>query len=57
MRGLGAHMLARIELWASTAGVSFLMCESGVQNEDAHRFFTHRGFRDLSKVFIKPLDE
>ena len=53
--GVGRALMAEAERLARQSGASRLVLESGIANHRAHRLFTRSGFRELSKVFVKPL--
>ena len=53
--GVGGRMMDAIEADARASGADWAFLESGLDNDDAHRFFERRAYRPLSKVFAKRL--
>lgn len=53
--GVGKQLLERAMTRIEEQGIEWVFLESGLQNEDAHRFFEKNGFRKLSNVFGKRL--
>lgn len=57
-RGYGARLMAEIEALARREGCGLIALASGLQREDAHRFYEQRmGFRRSSYGFVKRLEE
>ena len=54
-QGVGAQLLAFVEAEATIQGCRWLLLESGVRNEGAHRFFEREGFAPVSHTFAKPI--
>ena len=54
--GTGSALLAAAEARCIEAGVDRIMLESGIANDRAHAFFERRGYRAVSKVFLKSPD-
>ena len=53
--GIGRQLLDRAMERIEARGIEWVFLESGLQNEDAHRFFEKNGFSKLSSVFGKRL--
>ena len=54
-KGYGKSMLALINEVFRDNAVTTVFLESGVDNNDAHRFFTGQGFKPAGLLFVKPL--
>jgi ribosomal protein S18 acetylase RimI-like enzyme len=53
--GLGRQLVGALERLAVSRGASWLWLESGLGNENAHRFFEALGYAPRSKIFGKRL--
>lgn len=53
--GLGSRLLIEVEKACKKSGASRLFLESGIDNDDAHRFFKRRGFITSSVTMLKEL--
>lgn len=60
-QGTGQALLAAVEEWARTQGLSLLVLDSGAANERGRRFYARSGFQEesvrLTKVLTKDADE
>lgn len=56
-RGVAAAMVAHIEAEARRRRLSWIMLESGLENESAHALFERLHFAPISKVFAKRLQD
>ena len=56
-QGIGGQLLAMAQKRIRDRGVDWVFLESGLQNEDAHRFFERAGFAMTSHVFARRLDQ
>lgn len=54
--GTGTALMAAAEARCLEAGADHIMLESGLANDRAHAFFKRRGYRPMSKVFLKTPD-
>jgi GNAT superfamily N-acetyltransferase len=54
--GVGAFLLTHLEAQARSHGARVVELDSGHQRTDAHRFYRHHGYRDVSLKFRKDLD-
>lgn len=55
--GIGGEMLALAQERIRARGIEWVFLESGLGNEEAHRFFERAGFRMTSHVFARKLDQ
>ncbi|VVT17793.1 GNAT family N-acetyltransferase [Erythrobacter sp. EC-HK427] len=53
--GIGRQLLERAMERIAARGIDWVFLESGLHNEDAHRFFEKNGFAKLSSVFGRRL--
>jgi GNAT superfamily N-acetyltransferase len=51
-RGYGGMMLEYLRDYAKTAACEYLVLSSGLQREDAHRFYEKEGFLKKSYLFV-----
>jgi ribosomal protein S18 acetylase RimI-like enzyme len=51
-RGYGKMMLEYLRDYAKTAACEYLVLSSGMQREDAHRFYEKEGFLKKSYLFV-----
>lgn len=56
-QGYGHQLLAWLEAYAAGQGFASLQLDSGLQRQDAHRFYRREGLIDSSLHFYKPLPE
>lgn len=57
-RGIGSELLSFVERWATDRGCRIVALSSGLQREDAHRFYEEHADMDrVSYVFTKALDD
>jgi GNAT superfamily N-acetyltransferase len=54
-RGYGKSMLAYLKDYAKMAACENLVLSSGLQREDAHRFYEVEGFEKKSYLFVKAI--
>jgi GNAT superfamily N-acetyltransferase len=54
--GTGSALLADGFAWLRSRGVSAFYLESGIHNHHAHAFFQRHGFRTVSHVFRRDID-
>lgn len=55
-RGYGLELLSFVEEWAERKGCGLVALSSGIQREDAHRFYEDRaGMERASYVYKRPL--
>jgi len=54
-KGYGIEMLEYLESYAKTAMCEKIVLSSGLQREDAHRFYERNGFEKKSFVFLKSI--
>jgi GNAT superfamily N-acetyltransferase len=55
-RGYGLEILSFVEEWAERRGCELVALSSGIQREDAHRFYEERaGMERASYVYKRPL--
>ncbi|MED5547857.1 MAG: GNAT family N-acetyltransferase [Pseudomonadota bacterium] len=52
-RGLGSRLLEAAEALCRENNADRIMLESGIANDSAHSFFEGRGYRAVSKVFLR----
>ena len=55
-QGVGGELLAMAQKRIRARGIDWVFLESGLGNEDAHRFFERAGFHMTSHVFAKRLE-
>jgi len=56
-KGVGGELLAMAQQRIKGRGVEWVFLESGLGNEDAHRFFERAGFHMTSHVFARRLTD
>ncbi|QOP45213.1 GNAT family N-acetyltransferase [Sulfurimonas paralvinellae] len=54
-QGYGKMMLEYLQDYAKIAACENIVLSSGLQREDAHRFYEKEGFMKKSFVFVKPM--
>jgi len=54
-KGYGKEMMLYLEDYAKTAMCENIVLSSGLQREDAHRFYENDGFEKKSFLFVKSL--
>ncbi|NVO09103.1 MAG: GNAT family N-acetyltransferase [Bacteroidales bacterium] len=54
-KGIGSALIKWIEKSMRLEGIKKIFLESGIDNHDAHSFFTQRGFHVCSKMFYKEI--
>ncbi|AVG23250.1 acetyltransferase [Pontimonas salivibrio] len=53
--GVGSQLISWVEKSLNSVGIARIFLESGVANEDAHRFFRAKGYAVTSVTFMKDL--
>lgn len=53
--GLGAKLLAHAEEYIKGEGCTLIELTSGIQREDAHRFYERQGYVEKRKRFVKEI--
>lgn len=51
--GIGSKLLAYAEEYIKICGCKMIELTSGIQREDAHRFYERQGYREKRKRFVK----
>ena len=54
-KGYGKEMMEYLKVYGKTAMCENIVLSSGLQREEAHRFYESEGFRKKSFVFVKDL--
>lgn len=54
--GVGASLLQHVENWATAQGAAGVALNSGLQRQNAHRFYRRHGYREKTLGFYKDLD-
>ncbi|HJU46320.1 MAG TPA: GNAT family N-acetyltransferase [Chitinophagaceae bacterium] len=53
--GIGARLLAYAEEYIKSEGCKLIELTSGIQREDAHRFYERQGYVEKRKRFVKEI--
>lgn len=54
-KGIGKNLIVNAEKWAVEQGAKTILLNSGVQRDEAHRFYKNIGFDNTGYRFVKTL--
>lgn len=55
--GIGARLMRAVEQEAARRDAKWIFLESGKNNQRGHAFFERHGYSEISRVFIKPVQQ